>query len=84
MGKFKLTITKKAQKEFLELPEKILSRFDQQVKRLRDNPYPEGCVKLSGSKNTYRIREGDYRLIYAIEEKEIVVMTVKHRREVYR
>ena len=62
--------------------EKILVVF----KTLSSNPYPQGSKKLSGKLNLYRIRQGSYRIVYAIaqKEKEIRIILVRHRREAYR
>jgi mRNA interferase RelE/StbE len=53
---------------------------------LRENPRPQGVKKLAGEENLYRIREGDYRLIYTIGDKELIVLVVKigDRKEIYR
>jgi mRNA interferase RelE/StbE len=56
------------------------------IKALAENPRPSGCRKLTGSKRDWRIRIGDYRVIYEIDEeaKAVRVMRVRHRREAYR
>lgn len=53
---------------------------------LRDNPFPTGARKLTGADRTYRLRSGDYRLIYTVERNRLVVEVVRvaHRREAYR
>jgi mRNA interferase RelE/StbE len=53
---------------------------------LADNPRPPGCRKLTGSDRDWRIRVGDYRVVYEIDDKnrEVRVMRIRHRREVYR
>lgn len=53
---------------------------------LAENPFPSGAVKLSGAEHTWRVRSGDYRLIYSVTAGLLVVEIVKlgHRREVYR
>jgi mRNA interferase RelE/StbE len=61
---------------------KIIER----IRALAREPHPPGTQKLAGSKNAYRIRHGDYRVLYEILEAErrIVVVKIGHRREVYR
>jgi mRNA interferase RelE/StbE len=61
-------------------------RLVKRLKTLRDNPRPQGVKKLVGEENLYRIREGDYRLIYTIEDKKLIVLVVKigDRKEIYR
>ena len=60
---------------------KILARIDS----LRDDPRPPGCEKLSGQES-YRLRQGNYRIVYAIEDQMLVIEILKigHRREIYR
>ncbi|MGE4169254.1 MAG: type II toxin-antitoxin system RelE/ParE family toxin [Candidatus Margulisiibacteriota bacterium] len=84
MEKFSLFISKKAQKELEELPALMLRRFDKRLLELIDNPFPTDSKKLSGSLHTYRLREGDYRLVYTVEEATITVLRVRHRKDVYR
>ncbi len=62
--------------------EKILCVF----KALSSNPYPQGSKKLSGKLNLYRVRQGNYRIVYAVvhKEKEIRIILVCHRKEAYR
>lgn len=56
------------------------------ITALEQDPRPSGCKKLRGATNTYRIRSGDYRVVYTIEDAELLVLVVRvgHRREVYR
>ena len=56
------------------------------MKTLQYNPRPPGVKKLAGENDLYRIREGDYRIIYTIEDKELIVLVVKigDRKEIYR
>ena len=61
-------------------------RIIPQIRALAENPRPSGCRKLAGSKNDWRIRVGDHRVLYEIDEKvkAVRIMRVRHRREVYR
>jgi len=56
------------------------------IEPLKGNPKPQGAEKLKGSENTYRIRTGDYRILYEIQNQELVVYVIEtgRRREVYR
>ena len=85
MANYKILIKASAAKELEEIPKKDNSRIIDRIKSLADNPRPTGAEKLTGI-NRYRVRQGDYRILYEIYDKEIVVMVVKigHRREVYR
>lgn len=64
----------------------IQKRLVKRLKTLRDNPRPQGIKKLTGEDDLYRIREGDYRIIYTIHDKELIVLVVKigDRKGVYR
>ena len=60
--------------------------LDAAILALAENPRPSGCVKLSGLENLWRVRVGDYRILYSIEDQQLIVLivSVAHRREVYR
>jgi len=64
----------------------VQKRLVRRLKTLRENPRPQGVKKLAGEENLYRIREGHYRLIYTIGDKELIVLVVKigDRKEIYR
>jgi mRNA interferase RelE/StbE len=68
------------------LPEAARSRIVQAIDILVTVPRPVGCVKLAGSARRYRIRVGDYRIIYDVQDGRLVVTVVRvgHRRDVYR
>lgn len=61
-------------------------RLGRRIDSLAENPRPQGVKKLSGEDDMYRIRVGDYRIIYQIREKSLVVLIVRigHRSDVYR
>ena len=79
-------VLRTAQRAIARLPEETRSRVVQAVDTLMTVPRPVGCVKLAGSADRYRIRVGDYRIIYDVHDGELVVLVVKvgHRRDVYR
>jgi len=81
---FSLTISEKAKKDMRKLPVAEIKKLDAKIKILPKNPYVKGSRKLTGSKRTYRLRQGDYRILYEIEGQEIIVMSVGNRREIYR
>ncbi len=85
MEKYKIEIKESAVKELNSIPKKDLKKIVQKIRSLSDNPRPNGCVKLSG-RERYRIRQGDYRILYSIENEILVVYVIKigHRKEVYR
>lgn len=75
-----------ALKELNDLPQYMHKRILLTINMLADNPRPFGCKKLKGCSDTWRIRVGDYRIVYEINDNILVVFIVKiaHRREVYR
>lgn len=85
MAKYNLTIKKSAAKELQDIPKKDLAKIIKRIQSLAENPRPGGSQKLS-SRQQYRIRHGDYRIIYSINDGQFVVDIVKigRRREVYR
>ena len=66
-------------------PKKDRQRIVGRITKLADNPRPPGCEKLSGQEK-YRIRQGRYRIVYSIEDQDLIVYVVKvgHRKDVYR
>ena len=74
-----------ARKELEEIPDNVLVRVIHKIELLGHSPRPAGCKKLRGYKDQWRIRVGDWRVIYIIDDaaKLISVTRVAHRREVY-
>ncbi len=85
MGKYKIEIKKSAVKEIEGLPRKDIQAVLSKIYALGDDPRPHDCKKLS-SQEKYRVRCGDYRILYSIEDKVLIVYVVKvaHRKDVYR
>ena len=87
MGKYRLVIKASAAKELEAVDGKRnRQRIVAAIGSLSDDPRPAGVEKLSGMKDRFRVRVGDFRVVYAIEDDALVVYVVKvgHRREVYR
>ncbi len=82
---YSLEIISKAEKEFLKLPDTIQRKIRSQIFSLENNPRPFGSSKLKNSE-FHRIRTGNYRVIYSIDDKNKVVkvLSVAHRKEAYR
>ena len=74
------------QKDLRKLPQHEVVRILAAVEQLAEEPHPHGSEKLTGSEYTYRIRIGDYRVVYEVltVRKIIEVQRVRHRRDVYR
>ena len=86
MASYKLRIKKSAAKELEAISRKgDRQRVAKRIEALAEDPRPPGCKKLSGSER-YRVRQGSYRIVYAIEDDELVVYVVKigDRKSVYR
>ena len=84
MARYEITLKPSVLKDVRSIPTKGLSRINERIEALADNPRPQGSVKLSGLE-FYRIRSGDYRIVYEIVDKFLVVTVIKvgHRSDVY-
>ncbi len=82
---YNIQIKKSAEKELRKVPRSDLSRIVLKIQLLAKNPRPNKSKKLSEQEN-YRIRQGDWRIIYSVddENKEIEIIKIGHHREVYR
>ncbi len=69
MAEYQVEIERSAVKELEQLNLEVLGRASQFIEQLADDPRPRGCAKLGGSKNTYRLRVGDYRMLYQVGDK---------------
>ena len=85
MASYSILLTKSAAKELESVPTKDRQRIVTKIGALADNPRPVGAEKLSGD-DRYRIRQGNYRILYQIVDAELIVTVVRigNRREVYR
>jgi len=82
---YTVLILRRAQKELAGLPTEAYEHAKQAIRGLGEDPRPRGCRKLIGRPG-YRVRVGDYRLIYEIDDAQttVTVLHVGHRRDVYR
>ena len=83
---FRLVFARAARKDLESLPPKMQDRILAEIEKLRENARPSKSKKLKGMSDTYRIRVGDYRVLYEIHEREVVVLVVgiRHRKDAYR
>ncbi len=83
---YTVVIKRSAQKQIEKIPKTHIDKIKAAILDLADNPRPQGCTKLTGSKNIYRIREGVYRIVYEITDNvlTVYVFDVDHRKQVYR
>jgi mRNA interferase RelE/StbE len=82
---YSIEIKKSAAREIEGLPLRARRQVVERIGLLADDPRPRGCEKLVGGER-YRVRQGDYRIVYSVEDLRLVVWVVKvgHRRDVYR
>ena len=85
MASYKLLIKPSAAKELEAVPRKDRRRIVARIRNLSVKPRPPGCERLSGH-DVYRVRQGNYRVVYAVQDADlaVVIITIGHRREVYR
>lgn len=83
---FSIEFTPSAVREFKRLPKEVQQRISPSIERLARDPFPHGVKKLIAEQNVYRIRVGDYRVLYQVEADKLIVLVLKigHRREIYR
>jgi mRNA interferase RelE/StbE len=82
---YRVELTPAAQRQIDKLPRSVQRQVIERIAALANEPRPAGCVRLSGEE-VWRVRAGDYRVVYAIEDAALLVTIVKaaHRRDVYR
>ncbi len=85
MDFYKIEWKQSAVKELRQLPKETVSRILKAVEELSSNPFPNQTRKLAGSEHSFRIRVGDYRIIYSVFSKVLTVEIIRvgHRRDVY-
>ena len=84
MSSYRVALTTSAEKELQALPASIVARMMPRLEHLAERPPPSGCKKLKGGDNEWRIRVGDYRIVYEIDDtaKTVDATRIAHRREV--
>lgn len=83
--KYTVILAKSVQKQLDKLPQDVFSRIQRRLSALESDPRPHDCKKLKGV-DAWRIRVGDYRVIYEIHDGQLVIIVIEigHRRDVYR
>lgn len=83
---YSIEFSRSAEKQFADVPRSELKKIAKRIDKLALDPFPPGHEKLKGLDDLYRIRQGDYRILYSIFEAKLIVLIVKigHRREIYR
>ena len=82
---YRVEFTRSARKELESLSDSILARVFSTIESLPENPRPRGCKKLKGSDQLWRIRIGDYRIVYVIDDqaRSVDIRAIRHRSDVY-
>lgn len=82
---YKIFVPLSVEKQLAKIPKGVAVRIRETIHSLSSDPRPAGTKKLKGTSSTYRLREGDYRILYEIEDHKLIVLLVRvgHRREVY-
>jgi mRNA interferase RelE/StbE len=86
VAKYEVRFSRAASKEAEKLPSDVAERVAPAIDALAENPRPIGCQKLQGEEDLWRIRVGDYRIIYQVDARGriLYIRRIRHRREVYR
>ena len=86
MDSYDINFKPSVEKDLRSLSKMLVSRVMERIERLKTDPFPRHAVKLSGTERLYRIRVGDYRIVYEVDTqaRQVMIHYVRHRREVYR
>ena len=86
MASYKVSPKPTVEKDLRSLPKSAIARVVKSFERLAEDPFPRLAIKLQGGEQLYRLRVGDYRVVYSVNQKakEVIVHYVRHRRDVYR
>jgi len=86
VANYRIVIGSQAEKSLKKIPKKDLVRVVAAIQGLAVDPFPPSCRKLAGEESAYRIRQGVYRIIYEVRNRELLIMVLKigHRKDVYR
>ena len=83
---YKIELRPGAVRDLKNIPKSALKKIDECILSLAENPYPRRARKLSAGEDIYRIRAGDYRILYAVRRKRLLVLVLRvgHHRDIYR
>ncbi len=86
MDSYSISLKPSVEKDLRPLPKSLVSRVMRRIDGLKNDPFPRQATKLSGTDRLYRVRVGDYRIVYEVDTqiKQVTIHYVRHRREVYR
>ena len=85
MAAYKIFFRRSVDKDFSAIPKQDLRKVLHRIEMLSEDPRPSGCEKLTGQER-FRVRQGRYRIVYSIQDKDLTVWIVKvgHRKDIYR
>lgn len=85
MAEYEILFKESVYKDFRKIPKKDLQKILSKIKKLGTDPRPAGGEKLTGQ-DLYRVRQGNYRILYSIQDKQLTVWVIKvgHRKDIYR
>ncbi len=86
MASYSIVFKPSTEKDLRSLPKSVIARVLRKIEALGKNPFPSNSVKLAGTERLYRIRVGDYRVVYGVdkEAQQLIIHYIRHRKEVYR
>jgi len=86
MALYEILLKTGVERDIASLPRETVSRILEKIEALSNTPVPHGARKLSGTEFLYRIRSGEYRIIYEVrhEQSQVIIFYVRHRRSAYR
>jgi mRNA interferase RelE/StbE len=86
VANYKVKISSSAEKSLKKIPKKDISKIIELIQMLTIQPFPQGCRKLSGEEDVYRVRQGNYRVIYEVIDNELIILVLKigYRKDVYK
>jgi mRNA interferase RelE/StbE len=84
--KYRIEFSTTAESQFKKLSKEVQARLKHRIDSLAENPFPRGVKKLSAEENFYRLRVGDYRIVYQVKGKALLILVLKigHCKNVYR
>ena len=86
MASYKVILKPSVEKDLRSLPREVVKRVFRRIEMLKDYPLPRQSLKLSGAEQLYRIRVGEYRIVFGVDKEhlQVTIHHVRHRRDVYR
>jgi mRNA interferase RelE/StbE len=84
--RYRIEFSPAAERQFKKIPKEVQIRLKHRIDILAENPFPRGVKKLSAEETLYRLRLGDYRIVYQVQGKALLILILKlgHRKNVYR